>query len=103
MKAVLKKRVKTLQRMSTCQHRNIETITLPYVSLGDLRRRWKQEVTELHPALLSKVSQFHKLKINANQSLRIQGSDDGLLVYISNINRPELVDQLYKSIKFTLP
>ena len=84
--------------MSTCQHRNIETITLPYVSLGDLRRRWKQEATELHPALLSKVSQFRRIKINTNQSIRIQGSDDGLLAYISNINRPELVDQLYKSI-----
>ena len=86
------------KNVPTCQHRNIETITLLYVSLGDLHRRWKQEATELHPALLSKVSQFRRIKINTNQSIRIQGSDDGLLAYISNINRPELVDQLYKSI-----
>ena len=97
-KADLKRRVKNLQKLFTIQHRNVETITLPYVSLGDLRRRWKQDETELDPALLSRISQFRRFKINADQSLCIKGSDDGLLAYVSNINRSELVDRLYESI-----
>ena len=54
--------------------------------------------TELDPALLSKASQFRRIKIGSHQSVRIKGSDGGLLAYITNINRPDLVDQLYQSI-----
>lgn len=97
-KTQLMKRIKNLQRMAKCQHKNVQTIKLQHVSLGDLRRRWKQKPTKLDPALLSKVPQFQRIAIDSHRSVCIKGSDDGLLAYVANINRLDLVDQLYKSI-----
>ena len=74
-------------------------MTLSYVALGDLRRRWWQKETPLHSALLRKVSKFKRIKIPKNKPLRIAGSDGGLLVYGVALNDKELVDSLYESIQ----
>jgi len=97
-KKELKKRIINLEKLAHNQHMNIRTIELKHVSLEDLRRRWKLNPTELHPTLLSKSSQFQRIEINSNESIRIKGSDGGLLAYVCNINRPDLVNKLYQSI-----
>jgi len=75
---------------------------LSYIALGDLRRRWRQKETPLHPALLRKSNKFKRIKIPKDKPLRISGSDGGLLVYGVALNTKELVDQLYKSIQEAL-
>ena len=56
-------------------------ITLGYVALGDLRKRWRQKETRLHPALLKKLDKFKRIKIEKDKPLHISGSDGGVLVY----------------------
>jgi len=94
----LVRRIKSLQKLSKRQHENVE-ITLPFVSLGDLRARWKPHRYDLDPILLAKVSNFRKIKIEQDKPICIQGSDNGLLVYGVHINQPLLVDDLYQSIQ----
>jgi hypothetical protein len=84
--------------MAIHHQENVQLIQLPHVSLGDLRRRWTQKPTELSPDLLSKVSRFRRIQITPDQPLCIKGSDGGLLAYVTNINRPDLMDKLYRSI-----
>ena len=56
-------------------------MTLRYVALGDLRKRWRQKETRLHPALLKKLDKFKRIKIEKDKPLHISGSDGGVLVY----------------------
>ena len=72
---------------------------MPFVSLGDLRARWKQHRYDLDPILLAKVPNFGKIKIEQDKPICIRGSDNGLLVYGVHINQPLLVDDLYQSIQ----
>ena len=95
----LEVRIKALQRLAKRQHNKIHEIKLSFVSLGDLRERWKPHRYELDAKLLAKVSSFHKIKIERDESLCIRGSDNGLLVYGVHINRPSLVEDLYRSIE----
>src|SRR5437762_14079654 len=80
----LRKRAERLARLASHQMEEVVEMTLPYVTLGDFRRRWQQAETPLHPALLKKVNKFKRskiIKILKDKSLRISGSDGGLLVY----------------------
>ena len=95
----LRKRTEKLAKLASHQMEEVVEMTLPYVALGDLRRRWRQKETPLHSALLRKVSKFKRIKIPKNKPLRISGSDGGLLVYGVALNDKKLVDQLYKSIQ----
>jgi hypothetical protein len=92
-------RAKALAKLVSHQTEGAVEITLSYVALGDLRRRWRQKETPLHSALLRKVSKFKRIKIPKNKPLRISGSDGGLLVYGVALNDKELVDSLYESIQ----
>ena len=92
-------RAKALAKLSSHQTEGAVEMTLSYVALGDLRRRWRQKETPLHSALLRKVSKFKRIKIPKNKPLRISGSDGGLLVYGVALNDKELVDSLYESIQ----
>lgn len=92
-------RAKALAKLSSHQTEGAVELTLPYVALGDLRRRWGQKETPLHSALLRKVSKFKRIKIPKDKPLRISGSDGGLLVYGVALNDKELVDGLYESIQ----
>ena len=48
--------------------------------------------------LLGRVPSFRRIHLAPNESLCIKGSDDGLLVYVSNICRHDLMERLYQSI-----
>ena len=96
---ILKTRAKGLAKLASHSEKGILEIKLPYIALGDLRRRWKQKETPLHPALLRKSNKFKRIKIPKDKPLRISGSDGGLLVYGVAINNKELIDNLYESIQ----
>jgi hypothetical protein len=95
----LRKRTKRLAKLASHQMEGVVEMTLPYVALGDLRRRWRQKETPLHPVLLKKLDKFKRIKIPKDKPLRISGSDGGLLVYSVALNNKELVDKLYESIQ----
>ena len=95
----LRKRAERLAKLASHQMEEVVEMTLPYVTLGDFRRRWQQAETPLHPALLKKVNKFKRIKIPKDKPLRISGSDGGLLVYGVALNDKKLVDKLYKSIQ----
>jgi hypothetical protein len=95
----LKQRTKALAELASHQMEGMVEMMLPYVALGDLRRRWRQRETPLHPALLRKFRKFQRIKIPKDKPLRISGSDGGLLVYGVALNDQELVDRLYESIQ----
>jgi hypothetical protein len=95
----LGRRAKGLAKLASHQTEGVDEMTLPYVALGDLRRRWRQKETPLHSALLRKVDKFKRIKIPKDKPLRISGSDGGLLVYGAALNDQELVDNLYQSIQ----
>ena len=59
----LRKRAKGLAKLASHQTDGAVEITLPYVALGDLRRRWRQRETPLHSTLLRKVCKFERIKI----------------------------------------
>ena len=94
----LKKRAEGLKKLASQMKRAVE-MTLPYVALGDLRRRWRQRETPIHSVLLRKFNKFKRIKILKDKPLRILGSEGGLLVYGMALNDKELVDNLYKSIQ----
>lgn len=96
---VLNKRVKALQKLATKQHVNSIDIILDYVSLGDLRDRWKLKQSELHPAIRRMLPKFKRIPLNKNTPVHIYGSDGGLLACRVNINRPDLVKTLSHSIE----
>ncbi len=95
----LKKRAKGLTKLASHHQEGILEMKLPYVALGDLRRRWRQKETPLHPALLRRFNKFKRIKIPKDKPLHISGSDGGLLVYGVALNNKELVDNLYESIQ----
>ena len=98
-KQLLKRRVKMLDKLAVNQTKDALEMMLPYVALGDLRRRWRQKSTPLHPDLLKKVDRFKRIKILKDKPLCIRGSDNGLLVYGVALNDKELVDNLFKSVQ----
>jgi hypothetical protein len=95
----LRKRAKRLAKLACHQTKKAVEMTLPYVALGDLRRRWRQRQMPLHPALLRKFSKFKRIKIPKDRPLCISGSDGGLLVYGVALNDRELVDTFYQCIQ----
>ena len=95
----LRKQARGLAKMASYQPEGVVELTLPYVALGDLRRRWRQKETLLHSALLRKVDKFKRIKIPKDKPLRISGSDSGLLIYGVALNDKELVDGLYESVQ----
>jgi hypothetical protein len=94
----LNKRIKSLQKLKHKHLSNSYEITLPHISLGDLRKRWSFQQKEPHPAVLRNVKNFVRLPTNSNRPLFIYGSDDGLLACRVRLQRPELVQQLSESI-----
>ena len=95
----LKKRTERLSKLAEHQEQKVVEIVLPYVALGDLRRRWRQRETPLDPYLLEKVKKFKRLRIPKDKPIRICGSDGGLLAYGAALNEPELMSTLFDSIK----
>ena len=71
----LKKRANHLAKLGSHHKEGILEIKLPYVALRDLRRRWRQKETPLHPALLRKLKKFKRIKILKDKPLSISGSD----------------------------
>src|ERR1700689_5819255 len=90
----LRRRVARLSKLASRQIEEVDEMTLPYVALGDLRRRWRQRDTSLHSALLNKFDKFKRIKIEKDKPLRILESDGGLLVYGVALNEEGLVDSL---------
>jgi hypothetical protein len=95
----LKKRAKRLVKLADHHRERVVEMTLPYVALGDLRRKWRQRETPVHPVLLRRQDEFKRIKILKNRPLRILGSDGGLLVYAVALNDKKLVDNLQESIE----
>jgi len=95
----LEQRIKSLQKLAERQHNNVHEIALRFVSLGDLRAKWKPHRYELDPKLLTKVPHFRKIEIERDKPVCIRGSDNGLLVYGVHVNRQPLVEDLYRSIQ----
>ena len=102
-KSALKKRKKSLARLAARQAKEMVEITLPFVSLGDLRERWRQKETPLDLCLSEKISRFKRIKIPRDKPLCIRGSDGGLLMYGVALNEPEMVNGLFESIKALPP
>src|ERR1700694_720809 len=61
-KSALKKRKKSLARLGARQAKEMVEIKLPFMSLGDLRERWRQKETPLDPCLSKKISRFKRIK-----------------------------------------
>lgn len=95
----LKSRIRAFDKSAFYRKKDAVEMILPYVALGDLRRRWRQKPTPLHPDLLKKVDRFKRIKILKDKPLCIRGSDNGLLVYGVALNDKELVDNLFKSVQ----
>src|SRR5271169_1669414 len=95
----LRKRAKGLAKLASHQKKGAVEMTLPYVALGDFRRRWQRKETPLQSALLGKVNKFKRIKIPKDKPLRISRLEGGLLVYGVALNDKELVDNLYQSIQ----
>ena len=95
----LKKKAKRLAMLASHRKKGILRLKLPYVALGDLRRRWKQKETPFHPALHRKSDKFKRIKIPNDKPLHISASDGGLLIYGVALNDKESVDRLYESIQ----
>jgi hypothetical protein len=95
----LKKTAKRWARLGSHHKERILEMKLPYVALGDLRRKWKQTATILHPALLRRFKRFKRIKIPKDKPLRILGSDGGLLIYGVALNNKALIHNLYESIQ----
>ena len=95
----LELRIKALEKLAKRQLNNVHEISLSFVSLGDLRARWKSHRYKLDAKLLTKVSSFRKIKIERDESLCIRGWDNGLLVYGLHVNESLLVEDLYESIQ----
>jgi hypothetical protein len=85
--------------MASQRVKSVEEIQLPYVALGDLRRRWRQQATPLHPDLQAKATKFKRIKVPKDKPLRITGSDGGMLAYGVALNDDELVNTLFESIR----
>jgi len=92
------KRVKHLEKLKHKHQSDTYEITLPHVSLGDLRRKWSLKQKEPHPAILRNVKNFVRLPSDPNRPLLIYGSDRGLLACRIRLQQPELVQQLSDSI-----
>ena len=86
----LKKRVIALQVLA--KKLDVEMIKLNYTSLGELRKKWKQSPTDLPKEVEERVAEFRRIEIpRGGKRLVIKGSDDGLLVYCTNINDEEMM------------
>jgi len=96
---IIKRRTKRLSKLAVHQQQNMVEMVLSYVSLGDLRRRWRQRETPLNPYLDKKFKKFKRIKIPRDKPIRICGSDGGLMVYGVALNEPEPVNTLFQSIK----
>lgn len=95
----LNKTVKDLKRQAKNADQHTTSITLPSVSLGDLRRRFKHIHEPLHPAVLRQVLSYRRIAPDPHRRLMIYGSDGGLLVARSRLNNPEAIANLFKSIQ----
>jgi len=90
----LNKRVTDLQVL--VKKVDTEVIKLSHVSLGELRKAWRQSPTDLPKELVEKVAGFQRIKVpKGGKGLIIQGSDGGLLVYSSHIDDKEMIDRYH--------
>jgi hypothetical protein len=94
----LKKRVKQVQKLTEKRMEGAQIITLPDVSLGDLRRRYKRKQTLPPQAVLRQVPNFTRIPSNPDKPLLIYGSDDGLLACRVRLKHPDLIQDLSNSI-----
>src|SRR5438046_197336 len=69
----LRKWTEKLAKLASHQMEEVVEMTLPYIALGDLRRRWRQKETPLHPVLLKKLDKFKRIKIQKDKPLCISG------------------------------
>ena len=80
-----------------------EIITIPSVSLGDLRRRWTKKQRPLHPAIKRQIIKFKRIPINRTKRFLVYGSDGGLLLCRAHLDEPDTVRTLFESIKALPP
>ena len=80
-KMTLKKRIERLSKLGAREEQKvveepkIVEMVLPYVALGDLRRRWRQRETPLDPYLHEKVKKFKRVRILKYRPIHICGSE----------------------------
>src|SRR5271154_4107752 len=99
IKRDLEKRVKELQKLKEKHFKDAYEITLPNVSLGDLRAKWTLQQKPLHPAVERRVPHFTRMPSDPDRPLVIRGSDGGLLACRIRLNRPDLIQKLSDSIE----
>ena len=57
-----------------------EVIKLSYISVGELRKAWRQSDMDLPKEIVERVSSFRRIKVpKGRKALIIQGLDHGLL------------------------
>jgi len=95
----LNKRVKALAKLARKQHKDPHIVSLPDVSLGDLRGRFKHFHYVLHPALRRQLPKFERIPSDPAKPLFIYGSDGGLLGCRVRLHDPEAIHNLYDSIQ----
>jgi len=106
----LNKRVTGLRVLA--KRHDAEVIKLSHISLGELRKAWRQSPTDLRAELVERMSGFQRIKVpKGRRRLVIQGSDGGLLAYCCHIDDKEMInryndvtggiltDRLYESIQ----
>ena len=88
----LNKRVTGLRVLA--KRHDTEVIKLSHISLGELRKTWRQSPTDLPAELIERVSGFQRIKVpKGGRRLVIQGSDGGLLAYCCQIDNKEMIDR----------
>jgi hypothetical protein len=98
LKRRLEKQLKNLTKLKQKHFKNARTVTLPQVSLGDLRKRWTLVQHKVHPAVLRQVPKFTRVPSDPDQPLLIYGSDGGLLAARVRLNKPDLIQNLSDTI-----
>ena len=75
-----------------------QDVTLPHVALGDIRNRFHYQHQPLEPYLVGKEAEFTRYKADSTMPLKINGSDDGLLLYRLPGMDQKMLDTLHSTM-----
>jgi len=94
----LQTRTQSLYQLKQKHFKDAQIITLPKVSLGDLRRRFKPTHYPLPTSVLRSKPNYTHIPSDPSIPLLIYGSDGGLLACKTHLKRPDLIQKLSDSI-----
>lgn len=96
----LNDKARVLSELAKERLKGAEEISLPYISLGDLRKRYKMRHRKVDPALRRQEQndQFRYIASDSDRYLIIRGSDGGILACRAPLRDSKVVETLTKSM-----